>query len=88
MRIRPAYVKCDAVTGTHTVHHQVGPVGRQGELHINVLLKDIGKSEMEQVEVPRVSISDTPNPDDSLLRTLEIKVDGYSIYKEIRRAYE
>lgn len=88
MRIRPAYVKCDAVAGSgKTVHHQVGPQGRDGSLYVDVFLKQIGLGPYEQTEHPRVSISDYPDPECNSIRHLTVEIDGKIIYKETRVAY-
>lgn len=87
MRIRPAYVKCDAVSGSRTVHHQVGPQGRDGSLYVDVFLKETGRTTYEQTEHPRVSISDYPDPHNNTVRHLTVAVDGKIIYKEMRVAY-
>lgn len=88
MRIRPAYVKCDAVSGSgKTVHHQVGPQGRDGSLYVDVFLKQVGKNVYEQTEHPRVSITDRPITPGSDIRLLVVEIDGKEIYHEERLAY-
>lgn len=86
--IRPAYVKCDATTGSRTVHRQVGPAGKQGELEVDVYLKDIGRDAQSQVKDPRISIWDRSDIIDPAIRKVSIYVDGQEIFSEVRVAYE